>query len=495
MERAYKRVLLAAVAIACLPAGAALAGSDFVDGLDAAFERWDRAAILALEQETTTPDGSRLAGALGAFLDGDYAVALESGKSVAGSEDEQIRLRADGIVELATSWQAVLDRLTIVAPDQPGVALRVPAGQEEWGRKIKERLGSMLDPYYEYFSVKTPLQPEVVFVEDLAQLAALSRVPLDRLEESGTVATVLFGKVVLLSPASFPNGYAWDRVLCHEMVHLVLHLKAPAALPVFFEEGIARYLEEWSTQSRPSRLPRVEQSRLYQAVEEGLLLSREQLAESFWKLGSPLKSRAAFLQALFLVRVLVQKSDENAVKRFVESVAAGEDWKSAQRAITGLSDNALFAWAKGRWRNVGNKDAQDALLYSLAPQYLSEKQQQELDESRRTVMVGDLLWGREHKGEALKVYQRLPAGIQGTPDVAWRIVRLLLELERVDEAVAQVEAWLPDYPDDSRLLYVAALAYRAGGQEEKAGELAERAWLVNPFANETIGLLGTREGE
>jgi len=335
----------------------------------------------------------------------------------------------------------------------------------------------------------------VVFVDDLTQLSALSRTPPDRLEDSGTVATVLFGKVVLLSPAAFPNGYAWDRVLCHEMVHLVLHLKVPRALPVFFEEGIARYLEEWGLDRRPSPLTRVEQSLMYLAVEEGLLLSREELGEPFWKHDSPLRSRAAFLQTLFLVRVLVQKSDEDGVKRFVASVAAGQDWKSAQRELTGLSDNALFAWARGRWKNVGNKDALDALLYSLAPQFLSEKQRLELEESRRTVMVGDLLWGRERRSSALRVYQRLPSGIQGTPDVAWRIVKLLLELERVDEAVAGVEAWLPDYPDDSRLLYVAALAYRARGSKEKARELAERAWLVNPFVNETMGLLDSRIGE
>lgn len=495
MERAYKRVLLAAVAVSCLPAGAALAGPGFTQSLDAAFERWDRAAITRLQQETTTPEEQLLAGALGAFLNGDYGAAMEAGTGAANSEDEEIRRRADAIVDLATSWQAVLDRLAPVAPGEPGVALRVPVGQEGWGRRIKSRLGPMIDPYYDYFSVAERFGPEVVFVEDLAQLSALSRIPPDRLEESGTLATVLFGKVVLLSPASFPNGYAWDRVLCHEMVHLVLHLKIPGALPVYFEEGIARYLEDWGIAKRLSRLTRVEQSLLYLAVEEGLLLSREQLAEPFWTLGSPLESRAAFLQALFLVRILVQKSDEEGVKRFVEAVAAGQDWKSAQRAITGLSDNALFAWAKGRWKNVGNKDALEALLYSLAPQFLSEKQQQELDESRRTVMVGDLLWGRERRGEALKVYRRLPSGIQGTPEVAWRVVRLLLELERFDDAVAEAEARLPDYPDDARLLYVAALAYRAQGQTDKSGELADKAWLVNPFANETIGLLGNREGE
>ena len=495
MERAYKRVFLAAVAIACLLAGPALAEPGFAGRVDEAFERWDRAALDRLQQEASAPEHRLLAGALGAFLDGDYGAAIEAGAGAAGSEDGEILRRADAIVDLATSWQAVLDRLVLVAPGSPGVAVRVPAGQEEWGRRIQGRLGAMVNPYYEYFSVSPGLGPEVVFVEDLAQLSALSRTPPVRLEESGTVATVLFGKVVLLSPAAFPSGYAWDRVLCHEMVHLVLHLKAPGALPVFFEEGIARYLEEWSIEQRPSRLTRIEQSLMYLAVEEGLLLSREELGEPFWKLDSPLKTRAAFLQALFLVRVLVQKSDEDGVKRFVESVAAGEDWKSAQRALTGLSDNALFAWAKGRWNNVGNKDALDALLYSLAAQFLSEKQGQELEQSRGTVMVGDLLWGRQHKGAALKVYQRLPSGIQGTPDVAWRIVRLLLELGRVDEAVAGVEAWLPDYPDDSRLLYVAALAYGAQGQRDKARELAERAWLVNPFANETIGLLGSREGE
>ena len=167
MERAYKRVLLAAVAVACLAAGPALADPGFAGRVDEAFERWDRAALDRLRQEASAPEQQSLARALGAFLDGDYGAAIEAGAGAARSDDGEIVERADAIVDLATSWQAVFVHLVSVAPGGSGPALRVPAGQEEWGERIKGRLGAMVDPYYEYFSVPPGLGPEVVFVDDL----------------------------------------------------------------------------------------------------------------------------------------------------------------------------------------------------------------------------------------------------------------------------------------------------------------------------------------
>ncbi len=58
-------------------------------------------------------------------------------------------------------------------------------------------------------------------------------------------------KVMIVSPAEFPNGYPYADAVAHEMVHFFLVARAGEDLPVWFQEATAKYLETaWPTGCR-----------------------------------------------------------------------------------------------------------------------------------------------------------------------------------------------------------------------------------------------------
>lgn len=500
MERHYKAVLSAIVAIALLstsaraqpsrgdpePAVAEAAYSEFVRQLDRAMEEVDATALEKLAAQSKPGIEADLAKGAALFITGDYAAALEKLEGWESIEAEELRRRAQELNALVSAWQSVFSRLVPVEND--GISIFVPKSQTQWGKLLPLMIAGWHANYARYFLVPELPAPPVVFVPDQAALAALARVPLDAVKKTGTTGTHVLGRIVLLSPSAFPNGYDWSRVLCHEMVHTLLDARVRGKLPHFLDEGIATYLEEWGLHGRPKRLSTSQVALLFMATNDGLFLEREALGQPYWQMADALGPRIAFLQTLFWVRVLVQRGGTDAIPQLVKAVAEGQPWSEAVQTLTGISVNAMFAWAKGRWTNVGDRDGLDALLYQQFPERLDSRDRKRLEQSRKDVLMGDLLWGRGRPKAALEMYTQATEALQHTPDLAWRLVRLLLEMQRPEQAEKLAERAVQLFPDDARVLYLNALLRKNKGEKVEAARLARRAWLVNPFAIETINL-------
>lgn len=500
MERRYKAVLSAIVAIALLatsvraqPSGAepkadvAKEGySQFVAQLDQAMEAVDAGALETLAAQSQPGVTADLAKGAALFITGDYAAALEKLEGWESMEAEELRRRAQELNALVSAWQSVFSGL--VAIEHNGNTIFVPESQIQWGKLLPSMIADWHTTYTGYFQVPTAPVPPIVFVPDRAALAALARVPLDAVKKTGTTGTHVLGRIVLLSPSAFPNGYDWSRVLCHEMVHTLLDARVRGKLPHFLDEGIATYLEEWGQHGRPKRLSTSQVALLFMATNDGLFLEREALGQPYWQMADTLGPRIAFLQTLFWVRVLVQKGGSTAIWQLVKAVAEGQLWSEAVQTMTGISVNAMFAWAKGRWTNVGDRDGLDALLYQQFPERLDSRDRKRLEQSKKDVLMGDLLWGRGRPKAALEMYTQATEALQHTPDLAWRLVRLLLEMQRPEQAEKLAERAVDLFPDDARVLYLNALLRKNKGETVEAARLAQRAWLVNPFAIETINL-------
>jgi hypothetical protein len=457
-------------------------------GLDQAFAHGDIEALRELKEKYATNLGPLVDGCI-ALLAGDLEMVEQQAKLASAMEDQEIRRRGEWLLDTAISWRAVLAATQTIPASE--IILRVPIGQVEWGERIGDYAAALVARTRRATGLDSLPTAEVIFLPDIDSLSRVAGIPTARLEDSGTVATTLYGRIFLLSPGAFPNGYAWHIVLSHEAVHDAVQRSIPGKLPHFLEEGIATLLEEWGPYGRLRTLAPMERALLFAAKEHKLLLTEEELNAPYWNLGDGLRARLAFLQALTGALVLQHKGSDRAVAEFFAALAKpGATWTGALRRVADLKESSFRTRMRKRWSKMASREYLPSFLYSDGKQFLSEKGRRAMKEASRTTLLGDLLWGRGHRTAALKMYDRAAAELQPTPELAWRTVRLLIEEELLPEAQARVEATLARHPRDARVQYAAALLYQATGDDELSRQAALDAWLLNPFAEQTDSLMG-----
>lgn len=455
--------------------------------LDRAFANGDVAGLEALERSATEGLGPLIDGCQ-ALLVGDLDAVEGYAQLAAAAENAEIQRRGEWLQDTAVSWRAVLAATRTISANN--LRLRVPAEQTAWGVRIAEYTSGLVARTRESVGLSSLATADVVFLPDIDSLSRVAGIPAARLEASGTVATTLYGRIFLLSPGAFPNGYPWHIVLSHEAVHDAVQRSIPGKLPHFVEEGLATLLEEWAPYGRLRTIAPMERALLFAAKEHKLLLSAEELDAPFWNLSDGMRARLAFLQALAGALVLQHKGPENAVAQLFAALARpGATWPGALLEVTGLKEKSFTARMKKRWTSMASREYLPSFLYSDGHRFLSEKGRRAVKEASRSVLLGDLLWGQGHRKAALRMYDRVAADLQPTPELAWRAVRLLIEEGRLEDALMRIEAALERHPRDARVQYTAALLFQATGDNERAQQATLSAWLLNPFAQQTDTLM------
>jgi len=456
----------------------------FVQRAEEMFRQWDGAALAEIASAAPGPEYAHLVSGMAAFLRRDLPTASRLGNAAARSGVPGLKTAGEGLADLASAWQAVFQEL-----EQAG-EVYFPSDGPQFGQGLtSEAVRIATDCSGWLYAQRPDAPPTVVFVASPDRLAAVSHVPAARLEATGTVAMALWGNVFLVSPAYYPDGYAWDRVLCHEAAHAALHRISRGKLPHLLDEGIASYLEDVGPSGAPRAMGPQDEALATLADEHDLFLGRSALEGPFYSLDTPLAARVAFLQVRWLVGQLSVKGGEEAIRKLPVLAGGGATLTISVSEAAGLSESAVGSWLKGRPRGQANRSAVEALAATIAPELLPEKLRAGQERARTDVLLADLLWGRGKREAALAVLGRIEPTLAATPDVRWRGAKLLLELGRPADALKLVQETLALFADDSRLLYCAALAHLRLKDAGQAAALARRAWLVNPFATETIDLL------
>ncbi len=497
MAKRHRHILLPTVSVALLLAGC-FVGVEPVFGappsattvaVDEAWERWNSGFLRELAQTTEDPSLAALSLSAADFIDGNLKEAQERASTLPKDSPKWLKERQGRLLDTVASWIPVMERGAPVDTGDAGIILVCPPDEVSWCRAILPRIKGMKKEYSELLSLDPKRTLRIIFVATRRDLSAVSQVPINQLESSGTAAVTLFGTVFVLSPSFFEHGCLWLRILGHEMVHWYVHPLWMGRAPTFLEEGLAMLLEDVGLGEGIRGLESMERALLQLAHERNLLATQEDLLKPFWHFQSGLTARVAFLQSMLLVREVVRQLDGDPVATLVDSIADSEDWQKTLKELTRWSWKRLWSRARSRWRGESSREELTAFLFWDAREYLSDRQTKQIDEGRETVLLGDFLWGQSQNSAALRVYFRLPQVLQESPDVAWRIGRLLLELERVSEATERLDRALVLHPHDARLMYVAALCAEALQEREEARKLAEGSWLVYPFAKEIVTML------
>ncbi|GAB4295831.1 MAG: hypothetical protein Kow0090_10860 [Myxococcota bacterium] len=372
--------------------------------------------------------------------------------------------------------------------------LLTPAGKDEILklyifeplRKAYENIGADMG----YFPAP-PIRIEVYdSIRDLAKATPLTE---DEIKNSGTIALCKYNRLMITSPQALLRGYHWLDTLTHEFVHLVMGKASHNKLPLWLHEGMARFHESrWRGEYR--ELSYYDRGLLRWGLDRPAerLITFEQMHPSMAKLPSQEKTALAFAEVFYAIKFLRSVSGADSMKRIIEAVKRGEDYKDAVEEVSGMN----FARFESEWKRFAGRELKVPpiaptdypTLYSfISMQGSEEREERSVEEIRnkkalKLVRLAEIMRSRGHIKPAIAEYRKAYRHIiQPDAVVMNRYARLLVKEKMFEEAKGVIEGLSSNFAEDISSRLNLARYYSGVGDGEKAIKYYEMANEINPY--------------
>lgn len=443
------------------------------------------------------------------FLEGKFSDARTSLQKTAGDTHapSSLRERAQQYLDLTISTAEVLEGAQPhkLLGGRVTVWLR-PGADEVLLSYIDHVVGRTL-PILEQAFGAVGDEPIAIHVyprsEDLGRVSGLT---VEQIRNSGTIALCKYNRVMITSPQDLVFGYAWADTVAHELTHWFVIKRGGPGVPVWLHEGLARSFEGvW--RGRPAALlDRSERQALLAARAKHKFITLARMSPSMALLPTQEDTQLAFAEvhnavSWLLARGGVQESKagraaEGQAGRLVSYFGAGLDEAAALQKFAGLTP-AQFAvdWKKDLMA-MDLREQNDALAAGEQGQQLRRPEKLYFKSAGGTAAVLKSLGGDARKfaelGDRLAVANRplaaaleyrkaMAAGQSDGPLLPTRLVRVLLDLKKPDEAMDYLKPALEAWPEHAPLYILAGRAQLDAGKYREALESLERAAWFNPF--------------
>ncbi len=351
-----------------------------------------------------------------------------------------------------------------------------------------------------------PGKVRVEVYESPQALARVSPLTVAEIKASGTIALCKYNRLMITSPRALLRGYPWLDTVSHEFVHYLVTRKGRGTVPIWLQEGLAKFLEtRW--RGEPG-LAEDEASLmlLERAAKSGTLIPFSAMHPSIAKLPTQEKAALAFAEVEAAVRLLYLRGGQAALTTLVAAMADNATDEQAVARAYGRGFAEFEAdWrvevAKPRGKAVaqasGERTARAPSPKRLvfkddvkgkgpsgpgggAPDVASEP----LDaEAKRAVRLGEMMLARRRFGAAAHEYGRARKllGAAEVPVVSRRYAFAQLQLGNLKEAEDALQAATRKDPQDEAAQVLLARVFVARQANEPAGAALEAAVAVDPF--------------
>lgn len=325
---------------------------------------------------------------------------------------------------------------TVIARDEArGVVVRLQDDEDQAlvpfiadaAARIRESLARDL-------GVLLPSPLWIDLVRDQFTLSAMTGLPLQAAQTTGTVAVAKWGRVTMLSPRATQDGYPWLDTLAHEMTHLALTAGTRDKAPLWLQEGVAKRQEtRWREPIPLDDFPPVDKVAAA-GLAQGLGRPLDKLGPSIAMLPSPEEATVAFAEVSSFIRFWAAEVGARALPDLLVKMKQAEDPAALERAIADVSGTDLAGWDK-RWRGHLSTVPKD-----LPPALLPGADLPNMKEIARRVRLGELLHERGHFKQAAVQHARAQALIPTEATVRCYLAASLVATGDTMNAAPFVEA-------------------------------------------------------
>jgi hypothetical protein len=421
-------LLLSALVVASLHlrAAAEIFGENELYALSNAITEIDleRAQKLAGRSDAETPqflfERARLLVNLGDCVG---ATALLSNPAVTEAKD------GAQLAEIAKSCARATAAALVVEDKQRGVWLRLQDDADrvfapfvfQVAAQARDRIGAEL-------GIDLPHPLRIDLVRDLFSLSAVTGLPLEAAETTGTLAVARFGRIIMLSPQATQSGYHWEDTLAHEITHLLVTRATRDRAPLWLQEGVAKRQENRWREARPFDATDWADVTAARALRRGRQIGLDKLGPSIAMLPTPEAASTAYAEVQSFVSYFIREQGAPALRLLFSDLKglAVDDPSSALRSVTGYD---LSQWNR-RWQ----KSLLDSSLGQGAP--LAHGAPLDSRDLARRVRLGDLLLHAGYGREAASVLSPGVAG--GSSGYRFRVARAELARKDPQQAAARL---------------------------------------------------------
>ena len=428
-----------------------------------------------------------------AFYEGRYADAV---KAFDGVDFVDAQGKKDGFPDYARRVAAAVEGLETTesehfairydarGPDRILIPYAVPVLESAW-KRLSSELGYVPD---------RAIRLEIFPTSD--RFIQASGLTADEIQTTGTVALCIYDKLMITSPRALALGYRWMDTLSHELVHLFVSRRTGDRVPVWLQEGLARFFEgRWRGARGADMTPNAE-SLLAEALEADKLVPFERMSPSLAKLPSAEEAQLAFAQVQTVIEFILSRRGQEGIHRLLEDFAEGMNDREVIEDVLGLS----FERFQDEWRAfLKNKHLKVLPGVAVLPTILraqrvadgeldieNEKVADPFMERNKTLKdftrLGDLLRERGRFKAALIEYgkARMAAPVE-SPALSVKIALTWLEGDNPGAARKALEETVARHPSFAPALTTLARAQIEEGDFAGAIHSLEEANAINPF--------------
>ena len=448
-------------------------GNIIVDGEDC-LNQWnvEKARELAQKAVVEKPekaDSFRLLG-LSYFYQGDYDKAieyLEKASLMEPGNDER-----KSLLYFVKDTKKITEKFSAYSSEH--FVLRLAARDNllvEYALEALEKAYKEIQDELDYSSEEKILVEVYPTTEGFTHASSLSP---KQIEVSGAIGICKFNRIMIISPRCLVYGYRWLDALAHELIHYLLAKLTGLNMPLWLNEGLAKYYEtRWRVQ-QPNYLIPVYKNALSVAAKEGKWVD-------FWKMkrGMPtLESREevilAFAEVSLAVDYLLRHYGSDKLTHFLHELGktAGKGRKESFEKREEQWDELFH-----KFFAIDQKKFQSVLRNFLPQMNLEEIPGVALDSFKL----------KEEGKETDELEEYIGVGARGHV----RLGDMYRDRERSNVALIQYEKGLREEPNNHVILNKIGKTYSELGRFKEAEESFKRSLQVNPNYGPTYTSLAT----
>jgi tetratricopeptide (TPR) repeat protein len=338
----------------------------------------------------------------------------------------------------------------------------------------------------------------VEIYESAKALAHVSPLTVDQIKNSGTIALCKYSRLMVTSPKALLRGYPWLDTVSHEFVHYLVTQKGRNAVPIWLQEGLAKFLETRWRGTPGMAVDEMSLALLQDAAKKGKLIPFAKMHPSIAMLPTQEQAALAFAEVEAAIRLLYQRGGQVALTELVSAMAAGMSDEEAVAQAYGKSFPQFEAdWraevARPRAKATSQKNVRPAVAKKLVfkedakgrtdPGDIAPAHGAELDaDGKRAARLGEIFYARRRWTAAVREYGRArQRASQEVPLVARRYAFSQMQLGHLAEAEEALGSAVSRDPEDeaSQALYAHVLLKR--GALDKARAALDSGIAVDPF--------------
>ncbi len=388
----------------------------------------DQARKELLQGDESDPEIQRERGRLALYEADCDGAAVSLTAALTGGPDEQ----TEGLLDIAQGCARVTAAIVEDQDKSHDITVRY---QDEADRAltplIVDTVVKARDTLGKDLGATWPKPTRIIVVRDLLSLSAMTGLPYESAQTTGTVAVAKWGRVTILSPRASHHGFAWRDTLAHELTHLAVTRLTIDRAPLWLQEGLAkreevrwREIAPFDDRPSPDAIAR-------RGIDKKLDLALDKLGPSIAMLPSAEAAMVAFSEVTSFVRYYAKTAGDDAVRKLLSELRAG---KKVDDALMAASGSDLKGWDL-KWR---------AEITSVPSEAVPGIDQASVDGKaltnvRERLRLAELLFGRDHVTEAQKEIDQVKSSslLTHEPSFAYLAARTL-EKHDIDQARASV---------------------------------------------------------